>query len=183
MRIWPYLVVLGSLAGCAGTNPLDVADEQAAWLQSRLEEQGEDRISLIYLRLDGTSLKPGFLKAPVDAMFKAPSGDHELLLRIVRTQGMLTPPGRRRLEETCIPVHALLEPGRTYLPMATIEGDWVTVWIEAQDTRETVSDVVARQYYTVGRGEMDLSHCGGTVARPPRVGPPVIKRLREETPR
>lgn len=177
MRKSIYLGLL-MLAGCAGTDPLGISEEHAARLQSRLEKRGEDRISLMFIRLDKAALKPGFFTAPVDAAFKAPAGERQLLLRIVRTQGLLTSPGSRILHETCIPVGASLKSGRTYVPAANVESGSVTVWVEDQASGEIVSDVVERQYYSVGPGQLHLLNCGGAITNPPRIGPPVVKRAR-----
>ena len=131
------LALLLLVGGCANPNPFRVPDESAATLQSRITEKDGHRLSLIFMALDGTTLRPGFTTAAAEASFKAPAGKRNLLVRVAYAEGSTIVEARALLAGELLVAH-------TYVVDAELSTDSAKLWIRDAENEQSASRVVTQ---------------------------------------
>ncbi len=133
------------MSGCANTNPFQVTDESAAILQNHPSDKKDQKISFIFVALDGVILEPSWNATPINASFRVPAGRRKVVARVVYTRSDIKFFGFLHMFEAETALSVELTAGHTYVVDATIDEGTAKIWVKDAANDRSVSEIVTQR--------------------------------------
>lgn len=154
-RFLPWLCTWAAVAACGSTNPYNVSEEEAAFLQNRIVKEARSMYLYEFLHADDEFLDPGWLttKSVADARYSVPPGEVSVHVKITYYPRLMALrahylPGNMREIHTRVSFDAFQ--GQTYQVACEIKNNLAYVWVEDMAGKRVSQIATATDYYGYG---------------------------------